>query len=182
MPESIIKLCFETLRSWLKLDMTLENYPDLFKIYQFTLLQNNESIVILSSETLNTVLNECYQLKTENIPVVLQLLIEVGSKWLNLANNNNNIYYVLRSLTMLLSQCGETVITYLINNKNSDNIPLRQQYIQLLVQYFDYNDGSISSLLFDFWERVNVYIELYLFLLYSFSSLFFILFLLLLLL
>lgn len=172
MPESIIKLCFETLRSWLKLDMTLENYPDLFKIYQFTLLQNNESIVILSSETLNTVLNECYQLKTENIPVVLQLLIEVGSKWLNLANNNNNIYYVLRSLTMLLSQCGETVITYLINNKNSDNIPLRQQYIQLLVQYFDYNDGSISSLLFDFWERVNVYILLYLFLLYSFSSYF----------
>lgn len=172
MPESIIKLCFETLRSWLKLDMTLENYPDLFKIYQFTLLQNNESIVILSSETLNTVLNECYQLKTENIPVVLQLLIEVGSKWLNLANNNNNIYYVLRSLAMLLSQCGETVITYLINNKNSDNIPLRQQYIQLLVQYFDYNDGSISSLLFDFWERVNVYILLYLFLLYSFSSYF----------
>lgn len=178
MPESIIKLCFETLRSWLKLDMTLENYPDLFKIYQFTLLQNNESIVILSSETLNTVLNECYQLKTENIPVVLQLLIEVGSKWLNLANNNNNIYYVLRSLTMLLSQCGETVITYLINNKNSDNIPLRQQYIQLLVQYFDYNDGSISSLLFDFWERVNVYILYYIF---FFFNLFLLIFLLLLL-
>lgn len=148
--------------------MTLENYPDLFKIYQYTLSLNNESIVILSSETLNTVLNECYQLKNENIPAVLQLLIEVGNKWLNLTISNNNnynnlYYYVLRSLTMLLSQCGETVITYLIDINNKENIEIRQQYMQLLLRYFDYEDGSISSLLFDFWERINVYIYIILF-------------------
>lgn len=105
-------------------------------------------MVLLSSDTLNSVIRECYQLKNENIPPLVQLISKVCKKWIN--SNNDDI---IRNLTMLLSQCGETVITYILKGG-----AISLEYLSVVLQYFSYNDASIGALLFDFFIRINVYL------------------------